>query len=213
MFRICSLLLLLALPAGAQVFSGPARVVDGDTLEIAGVKVRLFGVDAPEARQECTTAEGRPWACGRVATERLRQMAVGKVQCQGVDTDRYGRTVARCRVAGRDLAADLVAEGVAFAYARYGHDYVSLETQARRQRRGLWAGGAERPDVVRAAARPDSDAPGDCQIKGNISANGHIYHLPDSAAWAKTRINTAKGERWFCTPAEAEAAGWRPAGS
>jgi endonuclease YncB( thermonuclease family) len=212
MFRICSLLLLLTAPAGAQVFSGPARVVDGDTLVVSGVKVRLFGMDAPEARQQCQTAAGQPWACGTAATARLRQLASGQVSCRALDTDRYGRTVARCRALGRDLAADMVAEGVAFAYARYSQDYVALEAQARRERRGLWAGSAERPDVVRAEARPDSTPPGACRIKGNISGNGQLYHLPGTAGWAQTRIDLSKGERWFCTVAEAEAAGWQRAG-
>jgi hypothetical protein len=48
-------------------------------------------------------------------------------------------------------------------------------------------------------------------IKGNISASGRIYHMPGDDSYAKTGINLAKGERWFCTEAEAQAAGWRRA--
>jgi hypothetical protein len=50
---------------------------------------------------------------------------------------------------------------------------------------------------------------GDCRIKGNISQNGRIYHVPGSASYDQTQIDTSKGERWFCTEAEARAAGWR----
>ena len=51
-----------------------------------------------------------------------------------------------------------------------------------------------------------------CQIKGNINSKGeHIYHVPGGKWYDKTEINTSKGERWFCTEAEASAAGWRPA--
>ncbi len=52
---------------------------------------------------------------------------------------------------------------------------------------------------------------GNCLIKGNISSKGRIYHLPGSESYEKTQINESKGERWFCTEAEAQAAGWRPA--
>ena len=48
-----------------------------------------------------------------------------------------------------------------------------------------------------------------CTIKGNISNNGKIYHLQKMASYAKTRITLSKGERWFCSEAEARAAGWR----
>jgi len=51
--------------------------------------------------------------------------------------------------------------------------------------------------------------PGKCRIKGNISGNGKIYHVPGSDAYAKTRIDESKGERWFCSEEEARAAGWR----
>jgi hypothetical protein len=51
---------------------------------------------------------------------------------------------------------------------------------------------------------------GDCPIKGNITSSGHIYHMPWSPWYEKVRIDTAKGERWFCSEREALAAGWRP---
>jgi endonuclease YncB( thermonuclease family) len=50
-----------------------------------------------------------------------------------------------------------------------------------------------------------------CVIKGNLSSNGRIYHLPGSASYDATRIDTSTGERWFCSESEALAAGWRPA--
>jgi len=52
-----------------------------------------------------------------------------------------------------------------------------------------------------------------CNIKGNISIHGgeRIYHVPSQEYYSETRINLLKGERWFCSEAEAEAAGWRRA--
>ena len=64
--------------------------------------------------------------------------------------------------------------------------------------------------ATKSAPAPQS-APGGCAIKGNISGNGRIYHLPGSRSYEKTRIDTAKGERWFCSEGEARAAGWRAA--
>jgi len=51
--------------------------------------------------------------------------------------------------------------------------------------------------------------PGTCRIKGNISDSGRIYHVPGGPAYERTKIEEAKGERWFCTEQEAQAAGWR----
>ena len=58
-------------------------------------------------------------------------------------------------------------------------------------------------------AAPDPAPPGDCAIKGNVSTSGRIYHVPGSRSYADTRIDTTRGERWFCSEAEARAAGWR----
>jgi hypothetical protein len=70
-------------------------------------------------------------------------------------------------------------------------------------------GGASSAASAPVAPRPSSAPLGDCRIKGNISQNGRIYHVPGSASYDQTQIDTSKGERWFCTEAEARAAGWR----
>ena len=58
----------------------------------------------------------------------------------------------------------------------------------------------------------DDEGPGSCQIKGNISAKGErIYHVPGQRSYNQTKISPAKGERWFCSEAQAQAAGWRRA--
>ena len=209
MLRICSLLVLvvLALPAAAETLAGQARVIDGDTLEIAGERLRLHGVDAPEAGQTCADAAGRAWDCGGFATAALAALAAPGLVCEGDERDRYGRLVARCRAGGADIGAALVERGAAFAYARYSIDYLGHEARAKAAGRGVWAGAAERPDVVRASGG-QQDAPEGCAIKGNISGNGRLYHLPGSRAYGATVVSTAKGERWFCSEDQALAAGW-----
>jgi len=209
MLRICSLLVLvvLALPAAAETLVGAARVIDGDTLDLAGERLRLHGVDAPEAGQTCFDAAGHAWDCGGFATAALTALAAPGLRCEGDERDRYGRLVARCTANGADIGAALVAGGAVFAYARYSSDYLGLEAEARAAGRGVWAGAAERPDVVRASGGAET-APEGCTIKGNISGNGRLYHLPGSRGYGATVISTAKGERWFCSEDQALAAGW-----
>lgn len=215
MVRGIFLCALLALPAAAEVVQGPARVIDGDTLAIGARTIRLFGIDAPEAGQFCKTGAGESWPCGKAATARLAALvARGALRCAGEDEDRYGRLLAVCHGQGREVNATLVAEGLAEAYRKYSLDYVAEEEAAKRARRGLWQGAHEAPQAVRAAAlEAPAPPPGACTIKGNISEHGRIYHTPASRSYAKTKINEARGERWFCTEAEALAAGWRPARS
>ena len=117
------------------------RVVDGDTLDMAGQRVRLQGVDAPEAAQACRQASGHRYRCGDRATEALRaRIGTGPVLCTIESRDRYNRAVSTCYTAdGTDLNAWLVRQGYALAYRRYSTKYVPEEDQARAARAGIWA--------------------------------------------------------------------------
>ena len=120
--------------------SGRARVIDGDTIEVAGGRVRLHGVDAPESEQSCRAGGGR-WPCGQRATQALSGQIDGRtVACEHRDQDRYGRIVAVCRRGGRDVNGWLVGEGWALAYRRYSRAYVDEESAARAARKGVWRG-------------------------------------------------------------------------
>ncbi len=129
MLRFAALALgLLPLAAGAESFSGTIRVSDADTLRVGDVTVRLFGIDAPEIGQVCRLADGRDRDCGTWAKQQAAALYDGKrARCEPRDTDRYGRTVAVCRVAGEDIGARLVREGIAEAYRKYSLDYADLE--------------------------------------------------------------------------------------
>src|SRR6266851_1894697 len=127
---LAAFLTLAASPALAE----SVRVVDGDTLKIDGVTYRLWGIDAPEATQPC--ADG--WPAGRAATEHLRALIGDRhVTCEPRTLDRYGRTVAICRADGRDLGADMVSDGHAWAFVRYSRDYVEEEREAAAVRAGM----------------------------------------------------------------------------
>ena len=210
--------LVLACPAAAQdVLAGPARVLDGDTVEVQGQRIRLHGIDAPESAQTCTDGAGRSYRCGRAATNALASLiGGGSVACRVLDRDRYGRLIAVCYRNQVDLNGSMVAAGHALAYRQYGTAYVSHENAARARRLGVWQGRFDAPwDWRRAKGAGTSRAPvprqgSGCAIKGNVSSSGErIYHVPGQSFYDRTRISEAKGERWFCSEAEARAAGWR----
>lgn len=118
-------------------FSGMAQASDGDSLRIQGDRIRLLGIDAPELDQTCWDAAGASWPCGRTArTELARLTAAGPADCQPEGTDKYGRTLATCRVAGRDLGDAMVSAGLALATDGYS----SQQATAKRQKLGLWQG-------------------------------------------------------------------------
>lgn len=204
-------------PGLAVEIAGPARVVDGDTLEIGGQTIRFHGIDAPEGAQTCQDAYGRAWDCGDAATHRLTHLTRGGVRCRGTERDRYDRLVAVCFTPqGANINAALVREGYAWAYRRYSRQFVPEENVARQRGVGVWTGANVPPWEFRRGARIQGQSQAasgprsGCTIKGNISGSGRIYHLPGSRTYARTRIDESKGERWFCSESQARAAGWRP---
>ena len=214
--KITAVFIALFLTGQAEAdVTGRARVIDGDTLEIAAQRIRLHGIDALEARQFCRGKDGA-WPCGAEATKALRSMIRNAaVSCIEHDRDRYGRIVAVCIVGDGDLNAAMVRRGWALAYRQYSVDYVRAETAARATRTGLWAGEFVPPWDWRrgkrlAAVNAEQEAPSQCRIKGNISKEGtKIYHMPGGRWYNRTKINPVTGERRFCSEAEAVAAGWR----
>ncbi|MEL7179176.1 MAG: thermonuclease family protein [Pseudomonadota bacterium] len=212
MIRLLAFLfILLSAPAFAAP-NGIIRVIDADTIDVGGTRVRLFGIDAPEMGQPCR-ADGREWDCGAWTRDAVRNRFEGTyARCQTRVTDRYGRAVAQCSVDGQDMGQMIVYSGLAWAFRRYSDTYDLDEKAAAVAGRGLWGVEIQRPSDYRAAQVADDTAPaGNCTIKGNISSGGRIYHMPGREHYARTRINPANGERWFCSQAEAEAAGWRAA--
>ncbi len=211
MRSLVAVLCLLAAPALADV-TGPATVIDGDTLEVQGQRIRLHGIDAPESRQLCRL-DGKPWQCGRdVAAALAEKIARRPVTCEDLGRDRYKRIIARCAVAGEDIESWMVVNGWAVAYRRFSLDYVGQEADARAARRGIWASKFVPPWEWRRGKRiaANDNAPDQCRIKGNISRSGErIYHAPGGQYYDRTKIDPSKGERWFCSEAEAIAAGWR----
>ena len=186
---------------GRRVRAEVTSVADGDTLDVRllparpPLRVRLHGVDAPEA--------GEPF--NRRARTFTRVLLLAKeVDLFGRDVDVYGRLVARISIAGDDASAALLRAGLACHYRRYSDDPVleRAEREARAAGRGFWAAGAARPACVAREAR--AAAALTTAVVGNASSR--VYHLP-TCPNAGCRNCTRK----FATGAAAERAGFRPA--
>lgn len=205
--------LALALTLFPSLAFAEVSVVDGDTLDLDGVRYRINGIDAPEAAQKCQTAGGQSWYCGKRATEALETLVRGRrVTCTSLATDGYGREIGRCTANGADLAGAMVEQGMAWAFLKFSDEYAPAQARAKLAKRGVWQGQAQPAWEFREIkwSGASDKAPKGCPIKGNISQFGQIYHMPWSRWYNRTKINLAKGERWFCDEAEAVEAGWRP---
>lgn len=225
---------LLASQGMAADLAGIPRIVDGDTVEISGTKIRLNGIDAPETDQLCLDAKGGKWACGVASRDALVARSAGRPwACTVSGQDRYGRSLATCSVGGEDVERWMVRSGWALSFVRYSHTYDADEAAARGAKSGLWAGSFIAPwdwrarnkqtvvlgsasvpanaQTILLGAASASEAPDPaCTIKGNVSRSGEcIFHVPGGRFYAKVNMDLSKGKRWFCTTAEAEAAGCR----
>jgi endonuclease YncB( thermonuclease family) len=222
----------------AQVaeLSGAPRVVDGDTFIIGDTRIRLEGIDAPETDQICLDASGARWTCGIEARNRLASHIAGRtITCVPRGTDRDRRAIATCSLGAENLNQWIVENGWALAYVKYSSAYIPVQEIARNNQRGLWQGAFIAPwdwrhrnsktqilgalkvplDAQKVLLAPTGmeDAPSpECTIKGNVNSKGErIYHMPDQQHYPKIKMDKGGDRRWFCTPEEAEAAGWRRA--
>jgi endonuclease YncB( thermonuclease family) len=147
---------------------GQAVVVDGDTLEIHGTRIRLWGIDAPESDQLCRGEDSLPYRCGAKAANDLATfIAKRPATCSPVSLDRYGRTVAACSVAGVDLAGWLVTQGLALDWPQYSNGrYRTQQRQAEGAGLGMWAGSYVEPWRYRLCVRAGGK-PAVCSDDGN----------------------------------------------
>lgn len=196
------------------------RVVDGDTIEIeGGERVRYIGIDTPE-----TVDPRKPVQCfGVEASNKNKELVEGKtvrLEKDTTDRDRYNRLLRYIWVGDDFINLELVKLGFAYSYSyppdiKYQDQIVKAQQEAEKNKFGLWnacpldagkAATVSKEDAIK------SEASGECTIKGNISTSGEkIYHLEGCGSYAKTNIDESRGEKWFCTEAEAQAAGFRKA--
>jgi endonuclease YncB( thermonuclease family) len=202
--------------AAAEPITGRAVVMGGDRLRIGNTLVRLSAIELPEAGQLCGKPGGRQFRCGGFgATTLSRLVGGGVVSCTAEGKDSAGVTLARCMRADKDLNAELVRSGHAFAEAGLVLTrYSSEEKEALAAKAGIWAAGESlRPAEWRARVWDEAKrkAPDGCPIKGTIAGNAKVYLLPWSPEYDRGRVQPSRGERWFCSESEATGAGWKPA--
>jgi endonuclease YncB( thermonuclease family) len=146
-------------PKGSEV-TGTASVVDADTLDIHGERIRLVGVDAPESKQQCRNGQGTLYRCGQIAANALDLwINSNPVTCAIEDKDRYGRSLGQCSVRGESVQEWLVANGHALAYRSYSKQYVPAEEKAHAEKVGIWASTFIEPWDWRKGVRLEGEKP------------------------------------------------------
>ena len=159
-------------PAPASI-SGTASVIDGDTLEIHGERIRLEGVDAPEAHQQCKDAGGKFWRCGQVAANQLDNwIGDNPVSCTTHGREKWGRLLATCTVRGASVQEWLVSHGYALAYRSFSTAYVPAEEKAHAARAGVWAGEFVEPWDWRKGKRMAGEKPTKAMKEARLTDSG-----------------------------------------
>ena len=139
-----------------NILAGRASVIDTDTLEIHGQRIRLHGIDAPEASQNCYKPDGTAWRCGQAFSNALSDYINGRpLHCNIKGRDRYKRAIGECYLNQTNLNALIVQSGWALAYRRYSNDFITHEDYAKANRLGLWSGTFVAPWDWRKGVRVD----------------------------------------------------------
>jgi endonuclease YncB( thermonuclease family) len=147
-------------PVLAADLTGQASVIDGDTIEIHGTRIRLWGIDAPESTQLCRNEDSLQYRCGAKAANALDVFIARRpISCTPISQDQYGRTVATCTAESTDLGEWLVSNGLALDWPNYSKGmYDKIQREAERAGRGMWSGSYVEPwryrACIRAGGRP-----------------------------------------------------------
>ena len=137
-----------------KIISGIAKVIDGDTIKIKKNKIRLFGIDAPEKKQQCqkplltifSLTLNKNYKCGEISTNKLKIKINNKfIICKSSNKDRYNRFIAECFKDKININRWMVSSGYAVAYRKYSKKFVSQENLAKKKKLGLWSGKFEMP--------------------------------------------------------------------
>ncbi len=198
---------------GGKSVKARAYATGADTLRVGRTLVRLAGIEAHESEQRCGRGANR-WRCSGVAETVLSRLVNSRtVSCSLSGSDGAGRALGHCTVGQTDVAGELVRQGYVFAERGLLARYAGDEREARAAKAGLWAGEVERPAEFRAKLWEEAKrrAPDGCPIKGQITSSARVYVLPWSPDYERARVQTTRGERWFCSEQEAVAAGFKSA--
>lgn len=135
-----------------QKFSGKVFVIDGDSIRVGKNEVRLFGIDAPEFKQNCFNAQNEEYACGRASFDFLRKLAGGKfAECVYAQKDKYDRYLGKCLVDDVSINEEIIKNGMAVIYNFTESDKKidALEAEAKEKKLGIWQGVFQLPKNYR----------------------------------------------------------------
>jgi endonuclease YncB( thermonuclease family) len=194
------------------------RVIDGDTLEIDGQIVQLYGIDAPELGQLCDHG-GDLRQCGRESALYLRMLVSFEgppLQCSPWEAEPDAAAsgeivVGVCQIGTKGVGLAMVSNGYAVALPESFPDYQEAEEQAREARLGLWQSEFVPPwewREGRGAAAKASDWVRQCTIKGVLGPAGEpTYYVPTDEEYPEVAVDPEGNGRMFCSDEEARAAG------
>jgi endonuclease YncB( thermonuclease family) len=165
---LTALTLLPASEGASDNLAGLASVIDGDTLEIHGTRIRLWGIDAPESTQLCRGEDSLQYRCGAKAANDLDVFIARRpVSCIPISLDQYRRTVATCSVGNVDLGEWLVRNGLAIDWPQYSKGkFDAIQREAEHAGRGIWTGSYVEPWLYRRCVRARG-SPADCSDDAN----------------------------------------------
>ena len=127
--------------ADAATLTGHPLILDANTMLLSGERIRLKGIDAPDATQACRDAAGHAYSCGQVATHALMdKIGAATIWCEGNDRDQHHQVLATCYLNDLDLNGWLVQQGHAPAYGQDSQQYLDEEEEAKSMKRGIWTG-------------------------------------------------------------------------
>lgn len=129
--------------------SSDVKVIDGDTIKISGINIRLQGIDTPELKQVCyeeVNGKMQNVLCGRQALSELQNIVLDKVvECTNEGQDKYKRQLSYCYVEGISINRTMVKAGYARSYRYYDLLFIFDELYAMINKNGLWANSFEEP--------------------------------------------------------------------
>ena len=135
--------------AAVKEFSnGAVRVIDGDSIVLGKLKIRMQGIDAPELKQECLDKKSKlEYKCGELSKNYLIKLIAGQsVQCSNEGEDKYNRQLSYCYIGKLNLNREMVRTGNAVAYSKYDKSFIKEEMEAKLNKIGIWGSEFANPE-------------------------------------------------------------------